>query len=684
MTIKRILTITALLLSCNIALSAQNANAKTFLDKGSKFEQQGDNLAALTCYLQARTADRAFSEISEHIDSVLNAIAETPATSDVKTLIKQRNDWDKVLLTAPQMIATIQPEFELHYFQGYIDTLELTEKNYQDGTMSFKVPMPYLVQKNKLDCLENKRIAWRLLRTLKGIEQSKNWGEKINGFPLSYAEDISGDNYLKKILKREVWNNTWHNGYDDLDFTVSLCDENKKELAKVPISFRVEYTKLYIDFPITSNNIEYDEYGRSSYNYEKELLTFNDVDVNSADVEKLTILVTNSGKQKASVKALAPDIMPINSALEAIEKGNHDGILKIAGYLGKYSIYDLGADRRNTETVRNLDISELIGITNLKSMKFSHSLESIVLPNSIEELSTITFIYNDKLAYIVLPSSIYKISTENYEALYRADNVKFYYKGAEAQWKEFVRKDYDLKNVYYNCTLEKLADLQKEEEEQKRAEAEAKAREEAERLAAEQERIAAEQKAKEERKIAEQKKKNAQLAESVEHPEKGVPFEPVPYVIQNLKSDAKIKVTGEVPTKKLAEDSKYFYNDFSSIADALKKSEVNIYLDLSAVTLSEYISSGFEDCTRLVGITIPTTASRIYVSSYAFENCTQLASITIPANVTSISMYAFKNCTSLKVVNYCGSKKQWKDIKIDKDGNKPLLKAKINYDYKGE
>ena len=172
------------------------------------------------------------------------------------------------------------------------------------------------------------------------------------------------------------------------------------------------------------------------------------------------------------------------------------------------------------------------------------------------------------------------------------------------------------------------------------------------------------------------------LAEYVAHPEKGVLFSQVPYVIQNLKNDAKIKVTGEVPTRKKNEDSKYFYNDFSSIANALKESKVNIYLDLASVTLHKSDIYGFENCTRLVGITLPKDAK--WIPSYAFEGCTQLASITIPASVTSISLYAFENCTSLKTVNYCGSKKQWKAIKIDKDGNKPLLKAKINYDYKGE
>ena len=85
-------------------LFAQNATAKQSLANGIQAEQQGNNIAALTCYLQALTADKSLTEAKTRADTVLDEVAKgnfnTEFTSEKQndnpvTLIKLREDWDK-------------------------------------------------------------------------------------------------------------------------------------------------------------------------------------------------------------------------------------------------------------------------------------------------------------------------------------------------------------------------------------------------------------------------------------------------------------------------------------------------------------------------------------------------------------------------------------------------------------
>ena len=107
---------------------------------------------------------------------------------------------------------------------------------------------------------------------------------------------------------------------------------------------------------------------------------------------------------------------------------------------------------------------------------------------------------------------------------------------------------------------------------------------------------------------------------------------------------------------------------------------------LTSVTIPDGVTTigggAFMDCTSLTSVTIPDSVTTI--GGGAFLNCTSLTNVTIPDSVKTIGNGAFKNCTLLKTVYYAGSKKDWKEIKIDnKDkGNKPLLKAEIIYGKK--
>jgi len=55
--------------------------------------------------------------------------------------------------------------------------------------------------------------------------------------------------------------------------------------------------------------------------------------------------------------------------------------------------------------------------------------------------------------------------------------------------------------------------------------------------------------------------------------------------------------------------------------------------------------SAFEQCTKLTGVSIPDSVTRIGVE--AFRQCSNLTSITIPDSVTYIGGYAFANCNGL-------------------------------------
>lgn len=55
------------------------------------------------------------------------------------------------------------------------------------------------------------------------------------------------------------------------------------------------------------------------------------------------------------------------------------------------------------------------------------------------------------------------------------------------------------------------------------------------------------------------------------------------------------------------------------------------------------------------------------ICAYAFWNLKQIESIVIPMQITYIGDYAFKGCKNLKTIHYKGTKKEWKQILLDKD-----------------
>ena len=365
------------------------AAAQASVAKGIVAEQSGATIEALTYYIQARKSDKKLDEATSRMANMTTVVTSGNYGANAKNLIKLRNDWDKLLREATELIASNPPEFELRYFSD-IEALELTEKDYENGTMSFTVTGPYLKQ---VSGGENQKIATELLEGLHKIEQSKNWGEKINKFPWSYADDIKGDNWLKSM--NQVY-----------EFTISLLDGKKKVIARQNISFNISW---------------------SSYTYAilaKPTLHFNGVAVNDADTDKIYITVESVGNKKISVLPVADDVLPINKAIEVIRTGNHNGFVKVAGHTN----YDFkAAFKRATsdKKIVGLDFSDLDSSievdATLKGISFSNGLDVIIK----RHVSSAT-------EFVVIPRSVHRIYDDAFR--YCKSLAKVFYEGSEAEW----------------------------------------------------------------------------------------------------------------------------------------------------------------------------------------------------------------------------------------------------------
>ncbi len=69
----------------------------------------------------------------------------------------------------------------------------------------------------------------------------------------------------------------------------------------------------------------------------------------------------------------------------------------------------------------------------------------------------------------------------------------------------------------------------------------------------------------------------------------------------------------------------------------------------------------------------------INIGSYIFSLCENMSSISIPVSVTEIGKYAFAEASALKNIYYEGTKAQWKEIRIETEGNTYFSNAKINF-----
>lgn len=220
---------------------------------------------------------------------VVNSIAFSLSPTE---LINLRTEWDTNLRKAAEKIAANPPEFELHFFNE-VKPKDLTEEDYKNETMTLDVLIPYMKQ---ISGFENRELANSLLSELHKIEESKNWGYKINNFPWSYAEDIGNDNWLLKANANHV---------DRFNFIITLLDKNKKIIAQKPITYMVCYSQQYSGFVMISDNSHFNAwlayYGAYYDNpCEDDYMPFQ-ISLKESDIDVVSVKVENRGKQTLSI-----------------------------------------------------------------------------------------------------------------------------------------------------------------------------------------------------------------------------------------------------------------------------------------------------------------------------------------------------------------------------------------------
>ena len=395
--------------------------AQQSVARGIVAEQSGANIEALTYYIQARKNDRNLGEATSRMATMTSSVTSGNFGANAKNLMKLRNDWDKLLREAAKLIAANPPEFTLRYFTD-IEAKEMTEQDYQRGTMSFTVSTPYLEQ-DMASGVENEKLANELLDTLHKIPESKNWGEKINGFPWSYGADIGGGNWLEKSAQFKSRNGSiWNIAGDSYPFTVSLLDANKKVIAQKNITFTVGYIKQYTSFAIISDNVDERESRsvlgrqiaalkqRDEYPY-LYLITFSDIPVSDADTDKLYIAVENAGNEKLSIVPVQEGVLSEVKAAALLKSGNFEGIIKVAGN----NLYNINEVLKTQEKKFALDLSEMYlpKMDKLRTRYWNHYtaplLTSIILPKSTRIIEEDAFSGCSSLTSIVLPEGVTKI-----------------------------------------------------------------------------------------------------------------------------------------------------------------------------------------------------------------------------------------------------------------------------------
>lgn len=85
---------------------------------------------------------------------------------------------------------------------------------------------------------------------------------------------------------------------------------------------------------------------------------------------------------------------------------------------------------------------------------------------------------------------------------------------------------------------------------------------------------------------------------------------------------------------------------------------------LTNITISDNVveigNNAFEDCRNLVNVIIPSNVNSI--GYYSFYKCKNLKSISILNKATIIKDYTFQDCGDELIIDYSGTKEEWKKI----------------------
>ena len=412
MKIKKVFITLALTQLCAILAFSQTkkVSAKDLLSQGIAAEQKGDNIQALTLFIQAYTADRKLADAEKRMWNSLEIVRfgnfnssfnkETQSQNPAE-LIKLRNDWDKLFEATAKFIESNPPKFGL----AYNDNPEICDIDYTNGTVSVSVDAPFLYELYEI-ALPNQKLVDVLKFTLEHIEKHENWGDKINNFPWTY---------LKQLYRNEA--NSWienllsYRGHEDkYNFIVSLLSDNKK-IASEKISRTIFYSKQLANFSLNIGETD-----------KEDNIVFNNIPIDNINSENLhltiekssiPICLTNVLDEKYKLEKWTyygflilcnKSVLRAMDKIDKIEVGKTETV-KIIGYCGDVFTGSVGFnitsdDRLNINYLReiahkiscskakfvNLDLSDAIGVKNINFDIFEHGyhrVSSITLPDSL-------------------------------------------------------------------------------------------------------------------------------------------------------------------------------------------------------------------------------------------------------------------------------------------------------------
>ena len=233
------------------------------------------------------------------------------------------------------------------------------------------------------------------------IPQYKNWGDKINGFPYTYAADTKGDNWLKKAAADKS---------EDLVFNVVLRDANKKRIAAEPVTYTVYYAKDYYSLPIYCPLVK----NNDSY------MKISDVSVTDADTEKLFIEVEQTSGTKISIMPAPADVYPVAKAEALLKSGDYtvNSTIKVGGFAnGQHSF--------NPKKSIALDLSEVCisrkkyrsgSFDTYRNFGLGEKIRSVILPTDIKKLQTIWRYSNSNIGFshmidLIVPIGVQSVDT---------------------------------------------------------------------------------------------------------------------------------------------------------------------------------------------------------------------------------------------------------------------------------
>lgn len=623
--------------------------AQASVAKGIAAEKSGSNIEALTYYIQAKKNDKNLSEATKRMASMTTVVTGGNFGASAKNLMKLRSDWDKLLKEAAALIAANPPEFTLYYFSN-IKANELTAEDYERGMMSFTVGSPYLKQTGGA---ENEKIANELLDGLHKIPESKNWGDKINGFPWTYADDIEGDNWLKWKSERLIFN-------------VQILDAKKKAIAQEDITFTVRYGNKYrysYTDEIASDN---KKKSRDRYVGELEGFTFSQVDVNDADTDSLYLAVSKKSGRDVSILPVPDGVL---SALD-IEEIKARRSVKIGGIvnftedfcalLNGKDVVDLweAAIGQSSVDLRKIKAGHREGRTRGKTLIVGDGVSELSMYGCFEEL--------------VLPESLKELNLYYYYNPDHVISIDIKYAGSAEQWKNCVDVSFYgvpigarfyLRNIIYNYDP-----LHAKNVDAYKASGGVDVSMAADFIASI---------------IPEDGLRRVYVAGEVSNDD----YVRIIAAARENKSVSSVnwaKATGSIPDylKKGGIEGK---NAAAFIASITKDFDISTVTIVGNVSADDYTAikaakkanacDFYLDFERVVRLSLPDGTTSVP----DFRG----RAIVIPVSMKSIGYRTFGDDNPYLKIYYRGSKKDWKAIKVD-EHNKALKKAEIVFDYKGE